>query len=111
MSANSSASQTKAVGLTDEHVQSVFTRAEAHLQSVIDSSGGSENPKLRDAHSALRSMRIYSKSSNGIPGLRGLGLKEALEFAEGVLEHRFQSDLELAAQSYKFIVAGIRAGR
>lgn len=89
----------------------MLTRAEAHLQSVIEGQFLDENPQLWVAYTVIRSVRIYSKSSNGIPGLRGLGLKETLELAEAVLEHEPRSDRDLTIHSYKSIAAGIAVGR
>ena len=91
--------------LTDSAVQETLEAAEAVLWGTLEGRSMDENPRLWVAFSLLRSVRIYSKSSNGIPGYRGLGLDEAVSFAEAILEHKPSSDREIAIHSYKLEIS------
>jgi len=96
--------------LDDDHVQKALTEAEEHLWSLIEGRNMDDFPRIWIAFTSLRAVRMLSKSSNGIPGLRGLGLKEALELAEAINEHKPQSDRDLNIHSYKPIAASIAVG-
>jgi len=103
-------SQQDSSALTDEHAQSVLIEAEEHLWSLIEGRNMDDFPRIWIAFTSLRAVRMLSKSSNGIPGYRGLGLREALELATAINEHKPQSDRDLTIHSYKPIAAGIAVG-
>lgn len=105
------ATQEKALALTDEYAQSVLIEAEEHLWSLIEGRNMDDFPRTWIAFTSLRAVRMLSKSSNGVPGLRGLGLKEALELAESINEHKPQSDRDFSIHSYKSLAAGIVVSR
>jgi len=96
--------------LTDDRVQSSLIEAEGHLWSLIEGRNMDDSPRIWIAFTVLRSVRMLSKSSNGIPGFRGLGLKEALELADSINEHKPTSDRDLTIHSYKHLAAGIAVG-
>lgn len=50
----------------------------------------------------LALLKLYSASGNEHPGLRGLGLEEALDWADRVLEEKF------TAAHIKYTVSGMR---
>lgn len=93
--------------LTDSIVQAKLTEAEELLWIQIDGANLDENPRLWVAFTVLRSIRIYSKSGNSIPGYMGLGLTEALELSEAIIANPPKSDRDITIHSYKYLASGI----
>jgi len=87
--------------LDDVTAQHDLKLAEELLWEKLEGRDMDENPRLWLAFSTLRSVRIYSKSHNGIPGLRGLGLREAVELAQSIIESPPNSDRDLSIHSYR----------
>lgn len=93
--------------LTSEASQRVLKEAEELLWVQLDGANLDDNPRLWVTFTVLRSIRIYSKSGNSIPGYMGLGLIEALELAEAIIANPPKSDRYLTIHSYKHMAAGI----
>ena len=91
----------------DARAQRSLKEAEELLWIQLDGANMDDNPRLWVAFTVLRSVRIYSKSGNSIPGYRGLGLTEALELAEAIIASPPQSDRDLTIHSYKHLASGI----
>lgn len=88
--------------LTDGQVQQILADAIEILQRTLDGQTMEENPKLWVTLSTLWAVRAYSKSGNGIPGYRGLGLEQALETAEAIISTPPQSDRDISIHHYRF---------
>lgn len=88
--------------LTDGQVQQILAEAIETLQGTLDGQTMEENPKLWVALSTLWAVRAYSKSGNGIPGYRGLGLEQALNVAEAIISAPPKSDRDISINHYRF---------
>ena len=93
--------------LDDSFAQRTLKEAEELLWVQLDGANLDDNPRLWVAFTVLRSVRIYAKSGNGIPGYLGLGLREAVELAEAIIASPPRSDRDLTIHSYKQLAAGI----
>ncbi len=93
--------------LDDARAQRTLKEAEELLWVQLDGANLDDNPRLWVAFTVLRSVRIYAKSGNGIPGYLGLGLREAVELAEAIIASPPRSDRDLTIHSYKQLAAGI----
>lgn len=93
--------------LDDERVQRTLKAAEELLWIQLDGANMDDNPRLWVAFTVLRSVRIYAKSSNSIPGYMGLDLNEAMELAEAIIANPPKSDRDLTIHSYKHLASGI----
>jgi len=93
--------------LDDATAQHTLMQAEELLWEKIEGRDMDENPRLWLAFTALRSVRIYGKSSNGIPGLRGLGITESVELAQSIIYSPPSSDRDLTIHSYGKIAAAM----
>lgn len=82
-------------------VQEEMKLAEQLLTEKLEGQHPDQNPRLGFALSLIRSVRVYSKSANGIPGLRGLGYEEARDLARVVIEFDPRTDHDLTVHSYK----------
>ena len=88
--------------LTDHIVQEKLTLAEELLWARLDGASLDENPRLWIAFTVLRSVRIYAKSGNSIPGYMGLGLTEALKLADAIIADPPKSDRDLVIYIRRF---------
>ncbi len=86
----------------DELVQRKLRQAIEILQNTLDGQTMEENPKLWVTLSTLWAVCAYSKSSNGIPGYRGLGLEQALEIAGAIISAPPKSDRDISIHHYRF---------
>lgn len=93
--------------LDDERAQRMLKAAEELLWVQLDGANLDDNPRLWVAFTVLRSVRIYAKSGNSIPGYMGLGLQEAVELAEAIIVNPPKSDRDLTIHSYKHLASGI----
>lgn len=93
--------------LDDARVQRTLKEAEELLWVQLDGANLDDNPRLWVAFSVIRSVRIYAKSGNSIPGYSGLGLQETVELAETIIANPPKSDRDLTIHSYKQLAAGI----
>lgn len=65
--------------MNTQEVQREMAKAIETLKTVADPS-----MEITSATNLLMTMKEFSASANGIPGLRGLGLNEALELARSI---------------------------
>lgn len=93
--------------LDDATTQEKLKQAEALLWSKLEGRDMDESPRLWLAFTMLRSVRIYGKSSNGIPGLRGLGITEAAALAQSIIDSPPSSDRDITIHSYGKIAAAM----
>ena len=75
--------------LTDAEVQAALSSAIEVTAIALASESEKKNnevvvTRLTFLHLSLTSIKMMSKSSNGIPGLRGLGLEKALKLSEKI---------------------------
>lgn len=97
--------------LTDSGVQEKLLEGETYLRNAIDPYS-IEATRLRLILNFIATVRVYSKSGNAIPGLRGLGLKTALRLCEEALEHRPIDDRQVSIHNYSRLeTAKITPGR
>lgn len=94
--------------LTDSIVQEALVKAESYLSSQLEGQSMDDNPRLWIAYTLLRSLRIYSKSGNSIPGLNGLGVREGYELAVDILSKKPKIDRDLSIRSYKGIALAFK---
>jgi len=80
--------------------QILLRQAEEQLSALLDGQSLDENPRLQVLRAIIISVRVYSASSNSIPGYRGLGLDEALEISREIIEFSPRSDKDLSIHSY-----------
>lgn len=93
--------------LDDDRAQRTLKTAEELLWVQLDGANLDDNPRLWVAFTVLRSVRIYAKSGNSIPGYMGLGIQEAVALAEAIIANPPKSDRDLTIHSYKHLASGI----
>lgn len=93
--------------LDDARAQRTLKEAEELIWVQLDGANLDDNPRLWVAFSVIRSVRIYAKSGNSIPGYSGLGLQETVALAEAIIANPPKSDRDLTIHSYKQLAAGI----
>lgn len=72
---------------TDAEVQGILGQAIVVAQDVLEATfDDAERAKHELLITILKLYKLYSKSSNNIPVLQGLGLKEVLTVADSVIE-------------------------
>lgn len=92
--------------LTDFEVQTSFRAAEQYLAGALSGKDVEDYPKMSLALALIQNVRIFSKSSNGIPALRGMGLREAVRLAETILAEEPRTDRDLSLHKYTHLDAG-----
>jgi hypothetical protein len=85
--------------LTNETAQTILHQAVSHLDSLPQSSDPGLQAKQELVKAVLKTYALYSASSNGIPGLRGLGTDEAVMLAKKVLAGELDTKVSLTFSS------------
>ena len=74
--------------MTEEEIQDVFLQAHEKMVALTEKHRNHEvfYPQLLIVTTVIHSVQTLSKSCNGIPGLRGLGLENTLLLCQQILE-------------------------
>lgn len=94
----------------DSETQLILEQAERILWDLVEARPFDDNARLWLAYSTIQSVRVHSKSSNGIPGLRGLGLTEAIALAESIISDPPSAERDISIQSYRQVASSITLG-
>lgn len=83
--------------------QELLKEAELILREAVSKHSLEASPKLHMFYLLIATIRVYSASSNEHPGLRGLGLEEALSLAEKIVATPPKNDRDIPIHSYRSV--------